>query len=237
MLGLDPSISCRRFSGLRFASPENDGRDASALGEFGLAGTGRRSSDFSAIGTASGATVAPGRMRCRPLTTMRSPGFSPSVTMRSPSLVAPSVTSRQAALLSAPTTKTNFLFWSVPTARSLMTSAGSERAWPICTRTNWPGSSLPSGLSSTARTRTVPLAASTALSTKRSLPVKVAASLAAVASFTGICSSARSFSGRRRQRVEHGALVGVEAGIDRIDRDQRRQQRARRLRLRRGCRP
>ena len=25
MLGLDPSISCKRFSGLRFAAPENDG--------------------------------------------------------------------------------------------------------------------------------------------------------------------------------------------------------------------
>jgi hypothetical protein len=25
MLGLDPSISCKRFSSLRFASPENDG--------------------------------------------------------------------------------------------------------------------------------------------------------------------------------------------------------------------
>ena len=25
MLGLDPSISGKRFSGLRFASPENDG--------------------------------------------------------------------------------------------------------------------------------------------------------------------------------------------------------------------
>jgi hypothetical protein len=25
MLGLDPSISCQRFSGLRFAAPENDG--------------------------------------------------------------------------------------------------------------------------------------------------------------------------------------------------------------------
>ena len=24
MLGLDPSISCQRFSGLRFAPPEND---------------------------------------------------------------------------------------------------------------------------------------------------------------------------------------------------------------------
>jgi len=26
MLGLHPSISCKRFSGLRFASPENDGQ-------------------------------------------------------------------------------------------------------------------------------------------------------------------------------------------------------------------
>lgn len=25
MLGFDPSISCKRFSGLRFAPPENDG--------------------------------------------------------------------------------------------------------------------------------------------------------------------------------------------------------------------
>jgi hypothetical protein len=29
LLGLDPSISCKRFSGLRFAPPENDGSFAS----------------------------------------------------------------------------------------------------------------------------------------------------------------------------------------------------------------
>ena len=39
-------------------------------------------------------TSAPGRTRCRPLTTTRSPGFRPEVTMRSPSTVPPSVTSR-----------------------------------------------------------------------------------------------------------------------------------------------
>jgi hypothetical protein len=31
MLGLDPSISFRRFSGLRFAAPENDGLYASSF--------------------------------------------------------------------------------------------------------------------------------------------------------------------------------------------------------------
>src|SRR5438067_5083184 len=45
-------------------------------------------------GAGSGSTSAPGRMRCRPLTMMRSPGLSPESTMRWPFAVPPSVTSR-----------------------------------------------------------------------------------------------------------------------------------------------
>ena len=41
-----------------------------------------------------GRTSEPGRMRCRPFTTTRSPGLRPAFTMRSPCAVAPSDTSR-----------------------------------------------------------------------------------------------------------------------------------------------
>ena len=50
--------------------------------------------DLPSMATASGATSAPGRTRCRPLTTMRSPAVRPLVTTRRPSTKAPSVTSR-----------------------------------------------------------------------------------------------------------------------------------------------
>ncbi|CKV73977.1 Uncharacterised protein [Mycobacterium tuberculosis] len=49
-------------------------------------------------------------------------------------------------------------------ARSLTSSALSLRAWPMRMRANWPGMSAPSLLSNEARTRTVPLLASTWLS-------------------------------------------------------------------------
>src|SRR5262249_56285824 len=65
------------------------------------------------IATRSGATTAPGRTRCRPLTMTCSPGRSPVLTTRRPSANAPSVTARYSALLSRPTTMTNFLSWSV----------------------------------------------------------------------------------------------------------------------------
>ena len=42
------------------------------------------------IATISGATSAPGRTRCKPLTTMRSPAFRPPVTTRRPSTETPS---------------------------------------------------------------------------------------------------------------------------------------------------
>src|SRR6185369_3437765 len=104
-----------------------------------------------------GSRSAPGRTRCKPFTTMRSPDWRPAVTMRWPFAVPPSCTWRQSALLSGPTTMTKRLSWSVPIARSLTSSAGSALARPILMLTYWPGIRLPSRLSNTARTRTVPL--------------------------------------------------------------------------------
>src|SRR6185437_17057050 len=60
----------------------------------------------SPIATRSGVTVAPGRTRCRPLTTMVSPGDRPFATTRRPSMIGPSFTGRYCTLLSAPTTST-----------------------------------------------------------------------------------------------------------------------------------
>ena len=93
---------------------------------FRTAAPGSRSactSGLASMFTGCGCTSAPGRTRCRPLTTMRSPALSPSLTTRRPLTDAPSVTSRYSALLPSPTTSTNFLFWSVPTARSLTSRA------------------------------------------------------------------------------------------------------------------
>ena len=118
-----------------------------------------------------GASAIPGRTRCKPLTTMRSPASRPEVTMRWPSTASPSVTSRQIALSSGPTTITKRLLWSVPIARSLTSSAGRALALPMRSFTNWPGIRLPSLLSNTARTRTVPLRVFTWLSMSCRRPV------------------------------------------------------------------
>ena len=91
--------------------------------------------------------------------------------MRWPFAVPPSCTSRQIALLSAPTTNTKRLSWSVPTARSLTRIAGSAFARPMRSLTYWPGMRLPSLLSNTARTRTVPLRVFTWLSMSCSVRV------------------------------------------------------------------
>ena len=111
---------------------------------------------------------------------MRSPPFSPLVTTRSVSTMGPSETSRYSALFSGLTTSTNFLFWSVPIARSFTISAGSAFGWPMRSRANWPGMSRPSGLSKEARTRTVPLRASTWLSISCILPSNVSSPVASV---------------------------------------------------------
>src|SRR5262249_21855830 len=58
------------------------------------------------MATRCGVTCAPGRTRCRPLTTMVSPGARPSATTRRPSTIGPSLTGRYATLLSLPTTST-----------------------------------------------------------------------------------------------------------------------------------
>ena len=51
-------------------------------------------SGLPSIGTSSGATSAPGRTRCKPLTTSFSPAARPLLTTRRPFTEAPSVTSR-----------------------------------------------------------------------------------------------------------------------------------------------
>src|SRR5215510_3482277 len=127
---------------------------------------------------------------------------------------------------------TNFLFWSVPIARSLTTRAGSRLAWPMPRRANCPGISLPSVLAKTARTRTVPLLASTWLSISCRRPVRVAPLLVAVTMRTGMRSSSAGAlpSCPSDLSARHHLLIGVEAGIDRVDRDQRREDRCPRAR-------
>ena len=87
-----------------------------------------------------------------------------SGTERRPSTGAPSVTARYSVLSPSPTTSTYFLSWSVPTARSLTSRVRAVCGWPMRMRANCPGIRLPSLLSKTARTRTVPLRGSTWLS-------------------------------------------------------------------------
>ena len=96
-------------------------------------------------------------------------------------------------------------------------------------RANWPGISAPSLLSNTARTRTVPLLASTWLSTSCSRPSNgVSARARACPSAPG-CARAASRAlaplGRSRSARGDDLLVGVEAGVDRAHRHQRRQHR------------
>ena len=67
-------------------------------------------------------TLTPGRTRCRPFTTTRSPALSPVFTTRNPSTSGPSVTARYSMACSRLTTKTNRLPRSVPTARSWIRS-------------------------------------------------------------------------------------------------------------------
>src|SRR5690606_2257826 len=61
------------------------------------------------IDTRFGATVSPGRTRCRPLTTMRSPGCKPLVTTRSLPWLAPNETCRYAVRPWSSTTRTKRL--------------------------------------------------------------------------------------------------------------------------------
>src|ERR1700730_11617458 len=61
-----------------------------------------------AMETFLGVTAAPGRTRCRPLTTMTSPSCKPSRTTRNPSAIGPSFTERYASVLFLPCTKTYF---------------------------------------------------------------------------------------------------------------------------------
>ncbi|MNL38039.1 hypothetical protein D3C87_1602230 [compost metagenome] len=75
-------------------------------------------------------------------------------------------------------------------ARSLMTIRFSGFGSPMRTRTNWPGMSLPSGFSKTARTPMVPLAESTWLSMRCRVPLIGVPSSESVPISTGICSSA-----------------------------------------------
>ena len=60
------------------------------------------------IVTRCGVTARPGCTRCAPLTTITSPGFKPSRTMRNPSITRPSLTLRYSTLLSAPSRSTYF---------------------------------------------------------------------------------------------------------------------------------
>src|SRR5882762_2342399 len=52
-----------------------------------------------------GVTAAPGRTRCRPLTTIMSPERKPSRTTRSPSVIGPSFTGRYSRVLFFPRKK------------------------------------------------------------------------------------------------------------------------------------
>src|SRR5204863_3944275 len=79
-----------------------------------------------AIGTTVALTCAPGRTRCRPLTTISSPGFSPFCTTRRPSTIGPRVTVRDSIVLLPSTTRTKRRSRSVPTARSWTRTAGYD---------------------------------------------------------------------------------------------------------------
>ena len=182
------------------------------------------SSGRASIRTCCGATTHAGTDALQAVDDDRSPGFSPLVTTRRPSTTGPSVTSRYSALLSASTTMTNFLLWSVPTARSFTASAGSDFGWPICSRANWPGIRLPSALSNTARTRTVPLRASTWLSISCMRP-STSAPVDGGHAHRDAPDIAHAELGRAAQRTRHHLLVGIEARVDRVDRDQRGQHR------------
>ncbi len=96
-------------------------------------------------------------------------------------------------------------------------------------RANWPGISWPSGLSNTARTRTVPLLASTWLSTSCRWPSNGVSALAAVPICTGnpvqVCARLPWLRRRPCSARGHDLLVGIEAGVDRADRHQRGQHR------------
>ena len=94
---------------------------------------------------------------------------------------------------------------------------------------NWPGISAPSALSNTARTRTVPLLASTWLSTSCRWPsIRRVACRRRCPSAPGSSRSARARwrrAGRSLQRARDDLLVGVEARVDRAHRHQRGQHR------------
>ena len=95
-------------------------------------------------------------------------------------------------------------------------------------RTNWPGISRPSGFSNTARTRTVPVRGVDLVVDQLQAALDRLALLAGGRdlhrNLLDLCRSRPSRS-KRAQRPRHHLLVGVEAGVNRIDRDQRGQHR------------
>ena len=168
---------CRRFS-------DWQPRRRCAPAALGLARPSR---------TACGATSAPGRMRCRPLTTTRSPAFRPAgddaqaVDLRA---------ERDLAVLG--------LVVGADHHHELLVLVGADRALvdqqrrlglapgPCAGARTGRASALPSALSNTARTRTVPLFASTWLSISCSWPWNGVPSLVAVP----ICTGMRSICAR-----------------------------------------
>ncbi len=119
-----------------------------------------------------GATSAPGRTRCRPLTTMRSPGLSP----RHDAQAVDGGAELDLAVggLVVVADDQDELLVLVGADGALVDEQARARSsrWPMRRRANWPGISVPSGLSNTARTRTVPLFASTWLSISCRRPAK-----------------------------------------------------------------
>src|SRR5690606_24799060 len=111
-------------------------------------------------------TSTPARTLPIPPTTIRSPGFSPSSITWPSSVEAPRLTGRAWARPFSPTTQTGGPGGPSTTAREGTTMASGTTSPSTEIRTNWPGTSMPSGLGKTARAWTVPVWSSTFAATK-----------------------------------------------------------------------
>src|SRR5690606_26484560 len=150
-------------------------------------------------------TSIPGRRRSWPLTTTRSPGASPSTMARRPPSAGPGRTARISTVLSSGrTTKTKGPSGPTWSAAEGTTGTSSQvRTWSQ-TSVGSPGQKVSSALSKTALRRMVPVAGSTVLSMKSSLPSRARSGWPRGCARTVACPAriASRTAGRRSAGIE-----------------------------------